>query len=239
MNMRTENKEKTEYVLFILDESGSMESCKPETISGFNEQIQELKKTKAIKTYVSLVKFSGSVQTLYWNKPLEEVEELTKETYLPSGSTSMLDAVGQSISKLKNEVSAKNDDVTFLVIIVSDGAENTSREYTWDSVRQIITKCKEDKCWTITYMGSNQDLSEVRAGLNLDAGNTMTYTSTGTGTQFAFTNMTRSLANYRSLRADNTAAGLAVSGVMASFYVDPSNGSITNGIIPPNGTIIS
>ena len=218
MNMRTEAKEKKEYVLFVLDESGSMESCKKETINGFNEQLQELNKTSDIKTFVSLVKFSSDVETLFWNKPLEDVEYLTMENYTPNGMTAMLDAVGQSVNRLRNDTPTDVDDVTFLVIIVSDGAENSSKEFTWEMVRELITKCKEDKAWTITYMGSNQDLTQIQRGMNIDIGNTMVYTSTGTGTQMAFTNMSTGLANYRSLRMASTVGELAASGVMNAFY---------------------
>ncbi len=218
MNMRTEAKEKKEYVLFVLDESGSMESIKKQTIDGVNEQIQELKKTSSIKTFVSMVKFSGDVQTLYWNKPLEDVEQLSIANYIPNGMTAMLDAVGQSVSRLRNDTPTKTDDVTFLVIIVSDGAENSSKEYTWETVQQLITNCKEDKAWTITYMGANQDLSQIRTSLGIDAGNIMSYTTTETGTQYAFTTMSNGLANYRILRQSNTADQLAVSGTMTTFY---------------------
>lgn len=218
MNMRTDSKEKIEHVLFILDESGSMESCKKETISGVNEQIQELKKSKAIKTFVSFVKFNGDLSTLYWNKPVEEVEELTAETYKPNGATAMLDAVGQSVAKLRNEVTIKNDDVTFLVIIVSDGAENVSTEHTWESVRNIITDCKNDKAWTITYMGSNQDLSQINTVLNIDLGNIQPYITTEAGTTAGWSNTYEGLVNYRSMRSVMTADQLAGSGVMATFF---------------------
>lgn len=229
MNMRTESKEKKEYVLFVLDESGSMGSCKKQTINGFNEQLQELNKTKDIKTFVSLVKFNSGVTTVYWNKPLEEVEYLTVDNYNPCGSTAMLDAVGQSVNRLRSDTPTEIDDVTFLVIIVSDGEENVSKEYTWETVKQLITKCKEDKAWTITYMGSNQDLSQIQRGMNIDMGNTMVYTSTGVGTQMAFNNMTTGLANYRSLRMSSTADQLANSGVTIAFYssVDATDSTTT------------
>lgn len=218
MNMRTESKEKKEYVLFVLDESGSMESCKKATIDGFNEQLQELKKTSDIKTLVSLVKFSSDVQTVFWNKPLEEVDELSNETYSPNGMTAMLDAVGQGVSRLRNDTPTDTDDVSFLVIIVSDGAENSSREYTEESVANIITKCKEDKAWTITYMGANQDLSEVSKSLNIPMGNMMLYANSSTGTQLAFNNMSTGVANYRNARSVMTSDQLAASGIVGSFY---------------------
>ena len=219
MNMRTENKEKKEYVLFILDESGSMSSCKKATIDGFNEQIQELKKTKDIKTFVSLVKFNSSVNTLFWNKPLEEVEELTNNTFEPNGMTSMLDAIGISINKLQNDTPNRTiDDISFLVFIISDGAENNSREFTWDSIGKIMKTCEEDKAWTITYMGANQDLSIVQTALYIPTGNIMMYNNTSTGTGSAFTTMSNGTANYRSARSTMTVAELQVSGVVNTFY---------------------
>jgi uncharacterized protein YegL len=232
--MRTEDKEKIEYVLFVLDESGSMESIKKETITGLNEQIQELRKTSNIKTYVSLVKFSGSVDTLYWNRPLEEVLELTNETYTPNGATAMLDAVGISVNRLRNETTVKDNDVSYLVVIVSDGAENASREYTWDMVRELITKCKDDKAWTVTYLGANQDLTQVRQSLNIDIGNTLSYITTGTGTQYAFTTTGSGLANYRNLRSSAVDMNaLLASGVMSSFYSSVTNSAGTNSEVPP------
>lgn len=218
MNMRTESKEKKEYVLFVLDESGSMESIKKSTIDGVNEQIQELRKTSEITTFVSMIKFSSNVTTLYWNKPLEEVEQLSTENYIPNGMTAMLDAVGQGVSRLKNDTPTEIDDVTFLVIIVSDGAENSSKEYTWDSVRKIISECKEDKKWTITYMGANQDLSAIRDNLSIPTGNIMFYQASSTGTSAGFEIMTNGLANYRNLRADRTSSEMASSGVINAFY---------------------
>lgn len=219
MNMRQEDKEKKEYVLFILDESGSMETIKRQTIDGINEQIQELKKTEAIDTYVSFIKFSSTPETLYWNKPLNEVELLSDENYIPNGMTAMLDAVGQGVSKLRNEISLKNDDITFLVIIVSDGAENSSKEYTWPMVQQIISECKEDKAWTITYMGANQDLSIINSSLGIDIGNILNYTADNTGTQTGFNIMSSSVGNYRMTRSSSSAKDA----VRSTFYSSPTN----------------
>jgi hypothetical protein len=133
--------------------------------------------------------------------------------------TSMLDAVGQSVNRLRNDTPlVDGEDTTFLVIIVSDGAENNSREYTWDTVRDVMTKCKEDKKWTITYMGANQDLSVIQQSLNIPMGNMMLYNNTQTGTAAAYTIQNTGLSNYRSARSTMTADALAVSGVVATFY---------------------
>lgn len=233
MNLRNEEKEKIEHVLFVLDKSGSMEPIRKETLSGLNEQIQELKKTgREIKTFVSLVVFDSEVEFVRWEQPLEEFAELSEDEYKPGGMTAMLDGVGQGISRLKNSIGESQDDVSFLVIIVSDGHENASKEYGWQEVANIITEAKNKK-WTITYMGANQDLSVVQKGLNIDAGNITIWSNTLAGTQTAYSNMSGSLAMYRCAREVTAAAAMDT----CNFYSnvnstepdsDTSNNSDTN-----------
>lgn len=227
MNLRTETKEKKEYVLFILDKSGSMQTISRETLNGVNEQIQELRKTAGeIKTFVSLVTFDSKVNFLRWNEPLETFNDIKSEEYVPDGMTAMLDAVGQSVSRLKNEVNDKEDDTSFLVIIVSDGAENSSGEYSWEQVATIISEAKAKKNWTITYMGANQDLSIVTKKMNIDLGNITTWTTTTDGTNAAYLNMSGCLSNYRSARTMFCAVAMDNS----NFYASSTTG---NPVPPP------
>lgn len=205
MNLRTEEKEKIEHVLFVLDKSGSMERIRKETLDGVNEQVQELKKSeKGITTFVSLVTFDSEVKFLRWNVPLAEFQDLKEEEYVPDGMTAMLDGVGQSVSRLRNETKNSTNDVSHLVIIVSDGAENASSEYNWNTVAEIISKAKEEH-WTVTYMGANQDLSQVTKSLGIDQGNVSTWVTTTDGTNWAYSNMSGCLASYRSLRSSSSA----------------------------------
>lgn len=205
MNLRTDDKKKIEHVAFVIDESGSMMSTRKETLDGINEQIQEPRKTEEIDTYVSIVKFSSTVEYVLWNVPLAEVQDLTQEDYLPSGMTAMLDAVGETIGRLRLIEVDKDDDVSYLLIIVSDGCENSSREYSWSQVKDLVTACNEDKKWTITYMGANQDLSQVRENMNLKADNMTMYCATGGGTSDAFRKMSGKMASYRSIRSTTDA----------------------------------
>lgn len=227
MNLRTEEKVKKEYVLFVLDESGSMEQTRKLTINGVNEQIQELKKTAdKIETYVSLVTFNSTVKTVRWNIPLGEFEDIRNEEYIPNGMTSMLDAVGQSLSKLKNEVNDKEDDTSFLVIIVSDGEENNSREYDYNKVAAIISELKAKKNWTITYMGANQDLSEVTKSLNLDVNKVATWETSTNGAIIGNNTMRSSLSNYR-----NSRILFAASAINSNSYYTPT---VTPAPVDPN-----
>jgi uncharacterized protein YegL len=180
-------KKKT-HVALILDQSGSMAACLTPTILGFNEQVQTVKSNAkdGDEYFVSVVTFNHIVNPVQWNRPPEEIKELTGETYVPNGSTAMLDAVGQALSRLKSEADPKDINTSYLVVILSDGMENASREWTYSRVGELIQELKQSGRWTFTYMGANQDLSVIRDTLNIPAGNIALYKSDLRGTQVAF-----------------------------------------------------
>lgn len=210
MNFRVDKKQKVEHVAIILDESGSMESIKIPTLTGVNEQIQTLRKNSdGIQTFVTLTKFSDTVEIEYFDRELDKVENLTKGDYVPGGLTAMLDAVGLTINRMKNDIDEGTDDVSYLLVIVSDGMENKSKEYTWQQVKELIKTCELDNKWTITYMGANQDLWEVSNDLGINANNiTMFSTAGAQSVAKGFTTSTQGLMNYRAARLSNTAERL-------------------------------
>ena len=133
-------------VSLILDESGSMSSCKQETINGFNEYIQSLRKQNV---KFSLTKFSDDCEIIYNNKDIKDVKELNEVDYQPYGMTALYDAIGNTVSATKSE-----DKV--LIVILTDGDENASEEYKKEAIAKLI-KEKEKKGWTFVYLGANQD----------------------------------------------------------------------------------
>jgi len=147
------------HVSFILDESGSMQSCKDATISGFNEYVQELQKDTETTYTMTFTKFNTTkVETVFSNKPLSEVPFLTQDTFIPDAMTPLYDAIGKVI----NEVDNTKENV--LCVIVSDGQENSSREFTIDSAKSLITE-KEKGSWKFMYLGANQDAWQVGHGI--------------------------------------------------------------------------
>ncbi len=190
-----------------------MASCLMPTVSGFNEQVQTAKSnakealteaekngTVADEYFVSVVTFNQAVTPMQWNVPAAEVAELTTETYVPNGSTAMLDAVGQTLAKLKAEVGLEDPDTSFLVVIISDGMENASREWNNSRLGELIQELKATGRWTFTYMGANQDLSVIRDSLHIDAGNIALYKSDNEGTLAAFSANTKSTERYFTAR---------------------------------------
>jgi hypothetical protein len=160
---------KTNKVLVnvILDRSGSMHSSKQATISGYNEYIQGLRADKDTEYSVSLTQFDApmthpELTVLYLDRALADVPELTGADYEPRGNTPLYDAIGEGIRR----VDAK--DRAIITLIITDGQENSSMEFTKDSVKALI-KSKEDEGWTFAFLGADIDSYAVGGAIGMAA----------------------------------------------------------------------
>ena len=168
------------YNLIILDESGSMSSIYEQALGGANETIQTIRTAQSSaadqKQYLTFVTFDSgadeSVRTVIDTMPIEQVRDLTRDDYRPNGCTPLYDAMGKSLTALEKKVS---DDDQVLVTIITDGMENSSREYTGASVCEIVKRLRA-KGWTFVYIGANQDAVEVARRMNID--NAMNFQAT-------------------------------------------------------------
>ena len=122
---------------FIIDKSGSMSGMEQQAVSGFNTQLatlQELKQTYPEQEFkVSLTYFNHHVQDIILNGSVDQILPMDPRTFDPGGSTALLDAIGKSIYQLKSdfETELKKDEATVVMVIITDGAENASRLYTY------------------------------------------------------------------------------------------------------------
>jgi hypothetical protein len=131
-----------------------MWSGRDETVIGYNEHVQQFKQdAKNQDLEVCLLTFNGNVFEHEWNVPAEKLNEATVESYQPGGSTALRDAVGYVIDK-----HLANDDPEYahLVIIISDGRENASRQYSPEMISELFEGCEKSGRWTFTFMGCDQ-----------------------------------------------------------------------------------
>lgn len=178
------NKEKINYIAFILDKSGSMKSIQSSIMKAFNKNIDTLKaETEGMTTKVCIVVFSthGKQKEILWLRDIDDVEYLTSYNYNPSGMTAMYDAVGYTLDKLSEDTKNVNGDISYLVTIISDGYENDSKNYRAIDISKMIQERENDGRWTITYIGANQDLSQVSENTGIDRNQTMAFNSTNRG----------------------------------------------------------
>jgi uncharacterized protein YegL len=172
------------HVAIVLDRSGSMAATKDKTIIGYNEQVQQLKmNAKEQDILVSLVTFNGDVVEHLWNVPADQLQEASSEDYTPEGATAMRDAVGYTVKKLLDTTNPNEDNVAYLVIIISDGETNKDIHYSVASLKEMIESCQKTGKWTFTYMGCSENyLKEVSHQTGVPLSN-MAVWSNSTGDQ--------------------------------------------------------
>lgn len=182
------NKKTQIYNLVILDKSGSMESIRKEAIDGYNETLGSIKATqlKFIDTqehYVSLAAFCDcGIDMIYDMTPIKDADKLTKEKYDPCCCTPLFDAIGKTVKALKKKI-ADVEDAAVLVTIITDGYENSSKEWDGKAVSKLIEECKEEG-WMFSFIGAGEDVVKVATTISIT--NTMVWENTSEGTKKMF-----------------------------------------------------
>ncbi len=149
-------KQKNLKIVFIIDESGSMQGSEQDVIGGFNGFIERQKNENVGIVSVSLYKFNSDVSLVYLDVPINEIESITKKDYIPNGFTALYDAIGTAIIETGNKLSAtksKQKSENVLMVIITDGQENASKEYTSQTVKSLISTHERLLQWNFIYMG--------------------------------------------------------------------------------------
>jgi hypothetical protein len=144
------------YVHVLLDRSGSMEDCRDQTISAFNEYVHSLKVQSQAGTRLSLTTFdTESTDLVFDTLRVEAVPKLTRETFVPRGGTPLFDAVSAVVTSI-DKVTLLPDERVALAIL-TDGEENSSREMNAAAVNKLLTDRQERCNWLVQYLGANQN----------------------------------------------------------------------------------
>ena len=172
---------KTQKTLYhiILDRSGSMSNCVPGTIDGFNEQITQIRRLEeqfpeqAFTIGLSL--FNEVVHHHAFGKQPAEMPLLTGETYRPGGSTALLDAIGTTVHQLESDHKASQliMPTTVVVVVITDGYENASREFRLTDIREMISRLEATGQWTFSFLGATLDAVDIAEGMLFQRGNSM------------------------------------------------------------------
>jgi hypothetical protein len=154
-----------------------MQVCRSTTIDGYNEYLKGLRSDTATKYHVSLTQFDAptpmanpELTVCYIDKPLTEVPDLTAEQYQPRGNTPLYDAIGEVLRRLEGKVNGR----PVLDVILTDGLENASQEFTKDAIKALIAQ-KEKEGHTFVFLGANIDSYAVGASMGIPTGNISNY----------------------------------------------------------------
>lgn len=149
-------KENFVHVCFIIDESGSMYSKKEDVVGGFRSMLEEQKSKTQGDLSVSLYRFNSEVHKEYVGKDINDVS--LDFNYSPNGLTALFDGVGIAIDEIGKWLDGMNEDdkpSLNLVVVMTDGMENASKEYKADQVKEMIKHQEEKYNWKFIYMGAD------------------------------------------------------------------------------------
>ena len=178
----------TTELVFILDRSGSMSGLEKDTVGGFNSMISK-QKTDDGEALVSTVLFDNKSVVIHDRLPLDDVPPMTEKEYFTRGCTALLDALGDAIHHIGNiHKYARREDVPekTLFVITTDGFENASCRYDYDTVRAMIERQKENYGWDFLFLGANIDAVAEARRFGIDADCAVDYKCDEEGTALNF-----------------------------------------------------
>ncbi|MCI5747602.1 vWA domain-containing protein [Eubacterium pyruvativorans] len=192
-------KEKLTELVMILDRSGSMGGLESDTIGGYNSMLKKQMETEG-DVLVSTVLFDDRSELIFDRVPLEEMPELTEETYYVRGCTALLDAVGgaiRHIETIQKHIREEDRPERTIFVITTDGLENASREYSCEQVKEMVDRRKKDGGWEFIFLGANIDAVETARRIGISADRAANYHSDREGTALNYTVLAEAVSDMR------------------------------------------
>ena len=187
------------HIIFIVDRSGSMTSIAKDMIGGYNSFIQQQKQTPG-ECFVSFYQFDDIYETVFERVKLQDVKDLDAQTYSPRNSTALFDALGKTIDEYGKYLASIQEDERperVLVVTITDGQNNASREFAIAQVREKIKLQTETYGWDFVFLGSNIDAWDAGDTLGIARGATLQFANCAGSVGAAFSSLSSKASSYR------------------------------------------
>ena len=179
------------HIVCIIDRSGSMQPIAADAIGGYNSFLENQRKLPG-EAVVTLVLFDHEYQRICSARPIAEAPRLSRENYVPRGTTALLDAIGRTIDDIRNTKTSaaktrsngrahRSESAKVIVVILTDGMENASTDYSHEAVAAGIKEMRLELGWEFVYLGANQDAISVAGKMNIPAPNSASFDADSAG----------------------------------------------------------
>jgi hypothetical protein len=189
------------HIVMILDRSGSMGSIAADTIGGVNKFVADQQAVPGEATF-SLVQFDHEYGVVHDFAPISVVVPLTASTFVPRGTTALLDAVARTINDTGARLSslpASSRPEKVICVIVTDGQENASRNASRSQVFDQITHQRDVYKWDFVFLGANQDAIAEAGKIGIAASATMDFAASASGVKSSYDSLSHSVSRSRSM----------------------------------------
>lgn len=186
-------------LIFILDKSGSMSGLEGDTIGGYNAMLAKQQALEG-ECRITTVLFDNHYELLHDRLDLRAVGPMTDKEYQVGGSTALLDAIGKTVQKIINvqkRTAADYRAERVMFVIITDGEENSSRNYSSESVKALIEQQKAEYGWEFIFLAANIDAVETAARYGIESDRAVDYIADERGTEVSYSAISETVANFR------------------------------------------
>lgn len=186
-------------LVFILDKSGSMSGLESDTIGGYNSMLARQKQVEG-ECVVTTVLFDHGYELLHDRIDVKAVQAITEDDYQVGGSTALLDAMGRTINKIATAQKNTSEEYRaekVMCVIITDGEENSSREFSLEKVKQLVEQHKEKANWEFVFLGANMDAIQTAGYFGISADRAQSFHADKEGVALNFAVMSESVAEFR------------------------------------------
>ena len=186
-------------IVCVLDRSGSMAAIADDAIGGFNTFLKDQQEA-GDNADISVYLFDNQYDPLYENRPVAQAPPLDSTTFVPRGMTALYDAVGRTINTVGAVLSQtperdRPDKVLF--VILTDGRENSSREFNKHQVFTMVEHQRSKYSWQFMYLAANEAGMKDGAAIGMRSTDSLQFVPDAPGATAAFANISESTRGYR------------------------------------------
>lgn len=191
-------------LVFVLDESGSMWALTDDTINNYNKLLEERRKEG--NCIVSTIVFNKYRKVIHDRISIDKVKNITTEDYIAGGTTALYDAVGATIDEIGRALSNTPEEERpekVMFVIITDGEENASVEYSQNDVLERIRHQKEKYNWDFSFIGANIDAEKAANDIGICSMDAFTYSNNSIGMQSVYQSLDNVLRSYHETKTIN------------------------------------
>jgi uncharacterized protein YegL len=192
-------KEGMTELVFILDKSGSMSGLVDDTIGGYNAMLEKQRAVEG-QCHITTVLFDNNYELLHDRINIKAVCPITHKEYFVGGSTALIDAIGRTIHKIVKVQRNTADDYRaekVMFVIITDGEENSSREYSAERVKKMIEYERKKYGWEFIFLGANIDAVETAGRFGIAANRAVNYLADSEGVLHNYTSINSVAVSFR------------------------------------------
>lgn len=186
-------------LVFILDKSGSMGGLEADTIGGYNSMLERQKAVSG-ECYITTVLFNSDYELLHDRIDIKTVNPITENEYYIGGLTALLDAIGRTIHKIGNTQKDTTENSLaekVIFVIITDGEENSSQEYSAKQVKKMIEKQKTQYGWEFIFLGANIDAVKTAGRFGIAPERAQNYHADSEGVDLNFRVLSEAVISFR------------------------------------------